>query len=86
MAQKRSIPVKCLNDNSFGPTIRGCRSDFDFTVVFEQIMFMIVPSTILIIFGIARVMNLLGRKNIVSGEAMKIVKQVSCSTLTIATV
>ncbi|KAF2673292.1 ABC transporter [Microthyrium microscopicum] len=34
----------CFSDNSFGPTVQGCRGDFDFTLRFEHVFFSIVPA------------------------------------------
>lgn len=36
----------CLNDNSIGPVVRGCREDFNFTVEFKKIFFLMLPSFI----------------------------------------
>jgi len=76
---------QCLNDNSFGPAVRVCRSDFDFTLLFEQIILTIVPSSIFILLGIARVTTLAHQNEVTSGWILKIGKQVSllrgCSLL-----
>ncbi|KAI0845220.1 P-loop containing nucleoside triphosphate hydrolase protein [Daldinia vernicosa] len=32
----------CVNDELFGPTVRGCRGDFDFTIVFENVFFSLI--------------------------------------------
>ncbi|CEJ92394.1 hypothetical protein VHEMI08049 [[Torrubiella] hemipterigena] len=34
----------CTNDDAFGPTVSGCRDDFDFTIVFQQSILSILPS------------------------------------------
>jgi ATP-binding cassette subfamily C (CFTR/MRP) protein 1 len=33
-------------EESFGPTVSGCRGNFDFTVAFEQIILSIAPSVV----------------------------------------
>ena len=53
--------TQCLNDYTFGPVVEGCRDNFDFTAVFEQIFFSIIPSAFFILLGIIRIRHL-GRK------------------------
>jgi len=36
-------------DNSFGPQVKGCRSGFDFTLLFEETILTIVPLSLLLI-------------------------------------
>ncbi|KIX92416.1 uncharacterized protein Z520_11891 [Fonsecaea multimorphosa CBS 102226] len=38
----------CTNDDTLGPSVSGCRGDFDFTVRFEQLFFSIIPSALLV--------------------------------------
>jgi hypothetical protein len=45
-------------DDSFGPTIRGCRDDFDFTWKFEQCFLAIAPSAIMLLAGALRFQTL----------------------------
>ncbi|KAI9929684.1 hypothetical protein MW887_001160 [Aspergillus wentii] len=45
-------------DNVFGPWVSGCRKGFDFTLLFEQAIFSIIPSGLLIISGIFRLWKL----------------------------
>lgn len=47
-------PPICLDDNSFGPVVQGCRDNFDFTVAFERVFLSIVPSAIFVVVAIAR--------------------------------
>ncbi|PVH85137.1 putative multidrug resistance protein [Cadophora sp. DSE1049] len=47
------------NDNSFGPIVKGCRSDFDFTLLFEQSILSIGPAAILLLFTPPRLVTLL---------------------------
>lgn len=36
-------------DNSFGPQVKGCRDNFDFTLLFEQSFFQIAPCALLLL-------------------------------------
>ena len=36
-------------DNAFGPAVHGCRSNFDFTLLFEQSFFQIAPCALLLL-------------------------------------
>lgn len=44
--------MSCQSDNSFGPAIDGCRNNFDFTVLFEQIIFTLAPSCLFIVLSL----------------------------------
>ncbi|OAP62557.1 ABC transporter [Fonsecaea erecta] len=44
----------CNNDDTLGPSVSGCRGDFDFTIKFEQLVFSIVPSALLIVAVVGR--------------------------------
>lgn len=43
--------IDCLlsADDAFGPAIRGCRNNFDFTLLFEQSFFQIAPCALLLL-------------------------------------
>ncbi|KAI5922440.1 ABC multidrug transporter [Camillea tinctor] len=43
------------NDQSIGPSVFGCRDNFDFTVKFEEIFFSLVPSAIFILVSLWRI-------------------------------
>ncbi|KAM0556988.1 hypothetical protein ACHAPJ_005667 [Fusarium lateritium] len=64
----------CLNDGSFGPGVRGCRGDFDFTQKFERIFLSIIPTAVFIAATFARVAVLSQRKRIVGGLILQSVK------------
>jgi hypothetical protein len=70
----------CLNDDKFGPVVVGCRDDFDFTVVFEQAIFSIVPSSLFILLGFPRLAVLLNRPQVLKGRAFQLVKAVCVSS------
>ncbi|SPN96674.1 related to multidrug resistance protein [Cephalotrichum gorgonifer] len=67
-------PGPCLNDHSLGPSVSGCRDDFDFTLAFERIFFAILPGSLFIAACLARLAYLLPRPGIVSGAAFKYTK------------
>ncbi|KAF3913539.1 hypothetical protein ABW20_dc0103218 [Dactylellina cionopaga] len=64
-------------DASFGPVIKGCRDDFDFTFTFEQYIFVIAPSAVGLVLGAIRIGVLKGRKDVVRGGTLRLVKLVS---------
>ena len=69
----------CLNDGSWGPGVRGCRGDFDFTQKFERIFFSIIPTVVFIAAAVGRVAVLVQRERIVNGIVLQSVKTVSVS-------
>ena len=56
MASPSCLPQ---SDDVFGPIVRGCRSNFDFTLLFEQSILSIGPAVLLLIFAPPRVIRLL---------------------------
>ncbi|XXG95509.1 hypothetical protein Hte_001773 [Hypoxylon texense] len=62
------------NDQSLGPSVRGCRGDFDFTVKFEQLFFSITPSAIFIIVSLWRTALLVRRPTIVGAPLLRLAK------------
>ncbi|TEA21500.1 ABC transporter FUM19 [Colletotrichum sidae] len=66
-----SVPMmanlSCINDDTLGPIVHGCRDDFDFTIKFEQVFLSIVPSALFLTHALARSQHLLGRKKIATG-------------------
>ena len=46
-------------DNVFGPVVHGCRSDFDFTLLFEQSILAIGPTALLLLVAPSRIRMLL---------------------------
>lgn len=65
------------NDQSLGPSVLGCRGDFDFTVKFEQLFFSLTPSVIFIILSLWRIYLLAKRPTIVDAPLLRLVKLVS---------
>ncbi|KAG5660849.1 hypothetical protein KAF25_002492 [Fusarium avenaceum] len=64
----------CINDNSFGPIVEGCRGDFDFTFRFQRIILGIVPAAIFIPIALIRVAALAFRPRIVDGKTQQFIK------------
>ncbi|KAK2026621.1 hypothetical protein LX32DRAFT_729954 [Colletotrichum zoysiae] len=48
-------------DRVFGPAVQGCRSDFDFTLLFHDSILAILPSAVLIILASIRITTLVYR-------------------------
>ncbi|KAK2036799.1 ABC transporter [Colletotrichum somersetense] len=67
----------CVNDESIGPGVQGCRDDFDFTMRFEQIFLSILPSSIFVALSLPRAVLLLRKPIIVGGTLLRFVKIVS---------
>ncbi|KAF4435232.1 multidrug resistance [Fusarium acutatum] len=59
----------CLNDDSLGPAVRGCRGNFDFTVAFEDVVFVIVPAAAFICLGFSRILTLYRRRRPIVGAS-----------------
>lgn len=70
---------KYPTDDRFGPSVQGCRSNFDFTLFFEQTILTVVPLLCLMLLGLGRVGMLARQKELVFGRMLKALKQVSLS-------
>lgn len=66
-------------DNDFGPLIRGSRDDFDFTLVFQQSILAIIPSTLLLLAASIRLYQLLGATRKKARDGSIYAKQVTQS-------
>jgi ATP-binding cassette, subfamily C (CFTR/MRP), member 1 len=64
------------DDASFGPTVQGCRGDFDFTFAFEQYIFSIIPSAILLLAAPIRLAVISRLKAKVDGNGFRYLKLV----------
>lgn len=67
----------CLNDDDFGPVVKGCRHDFDFTLKFELLILSLVPCSIFIVVALLRCGQLLNKKPIVEAQLWLAIKLVS---------
>jgi len=45
-------------DGAFGPQVQSCRDDFDFTLLFEQSIFSIAPTALLMLVSVPRIFQL----------------------------
>lgn len=68
----------CLNDDTLGPVVKGCRNDFDFTINFELVFFSLVPSSIFIGLSILRCAQLFKRPKVVDTGILLPLKLVRC--------
>ncbi|KAG7145577.1 ABC transporter FUM19 like protein [Verticillium longisporum] len=73
--------TSCLNDDTFGPIVRGCRDDFDFTLRFQRIILAIVPATFFLALSISRAIWLSQQPRIVSGVAFQYAKLTAITIL-----
>ncbi|KAI1733387.1 ABC transporter [Xylaria scruposa] len=67
-------PSTCLNDDSLGPFVQGCRGNLDFTVRFEQIFLSIVPAGAFVALSVARMAILFRRSRIIQNAAFGFIK------------
>lgn len=66
----------CHNDNSFGPTVQGCRDDFDFTQQFENIVLKLVPAAIFAAIALIRIVHLVRKPTLIDAGVLLTVKLV----------
>ncbi|KAK3987100.1 ABC transporter [Cladorrhinum sp. PSN332] len=76
------------DDGAFGPSVHGCRDDFDFTFAFEQYFFSIAPSAIFLLAAPIRIALLRKAPSKVDGSFLRTAKVVtiaifSCLQLTL---
>lgn len=69
----------CTQDDSLGPTVSGCRDDFDFTIKFEMLVLSIVPSSLFILLSIWRTFALVRKPAVVDGAMLQLFKLVRFS-------
>jgi ATP-binding cassette, subfamily C (CFTR/MRP), member 1 len=73
--------IACLEDDSLGPSVHGCRDDFDFTLAFEKVFFSLIPASLFIAIALARIALLVRRPQIVDGALLRYVKLVRLPNL-----
>ncbi|KAK8042694.1 hypothetical protein PG994_013177 [Apiospora phragmitis] len=61
-------------DGRFGPTVQGCRGNFDFTLSFEQYIFTILPASALLIAAPLRLFHLRKLPAVVGGSLLRHLK------------
>lgn len=78
--ENRSEATTCLNDFDFGPTVRGCRDDFDFTQFFERTVLWSLPSAVFILAALLRLVYIYRKPKVVLAARLQQVKCVSTAT------
>ncbi|KAK2590420.1 hypothetical protein QQS21_011893 [Conoideocrella luteorostrata] len=68
-------------DEAFGPAIEGCRSGFDFTLVFEQSIFVILPASLLLLGAPFRLVYLGKSPVIINGSVLRNAKLLTAGVL-----
>lgn len=71
----------CDADVGFGPTVTGCREDFDFTLLFEKTILSILPSSVIILILAVRLPQLRTATPAIGGLWYRNLKLVSYTTL-----
>lgn len=65
-------------DAAFGPAVgEECRDGFDFTIVFEQSVLVLLPSSLLLLAAPVRLAQLRGASVKVAGHRLRLAKLVS---------
>jgi ATP-binding cassette subfamily C (CFTR/MRP) protein 1 len=74
-------PARCLinasYDNLFGPAVHNCQSDFDFTLLFEQSILLIVPSALLLLYLPFRIWQIWSQELKAHYHGITLIKQVN---------
>jgi hypothetical protein len=66
----------CLNDETFGPAVLGCRDNFDFTIKFERIFLSLVSASLFIVIAQVRIIFLAQGPRMVDGKLLWMLKVV----------
>jgi ATP-binding cassette subfamily C (CFTR/MRP) protein 1 len=66
----------CLNDETFGPAVDGCRDNFDFTIKFERIFLSLVSASLFIVIAQVRIIFLAQGPRMVDGKWLWMLKVV----------
>ncbi|KAK7423072.1 hypothetical protein QQZ08_009239 [Neonectria magnoliae] len=69
----------CLNDDTLGPAVEGCRGDFDFTQRFESVILASIPAATFVVLALLRVAWLSQQPRIVGGAALQYAKLAASS-------
>ncbi|KAK0724137.1 P-loop containing nucleoside triphosphate hydrolase protein [Lasiosphaeris hirsuta] len=68
-------------DADFGPSVSPCRREFDFTILFEEVVLVIVPACTFIILAIASLLSLRRARTLVRHGRMYLFKLFSATAL-----
>jgi len=69
--------LSCVEDDSFGPAVHGCRDNFDFTIKFENIFLTIIPNCFFIVIALGRIIILSRRSKVINGPILRRIKLVA---------
>lgn len=69
------------HDDDFGPFVRGCRDDFDFTVLFEDTILSIAPSILALLFSVGRLIHLYKKPQLLLARTLQLSKLVGRTLL-----
>lgn len=64
------------NGGDFGPVVHDCRDDFDFTLVFEDTVLSIAPSTLVLVLAAGRILYLHKKPKLVWARKFQLSKLV----------
>lgn len=64
------------NDNDFGPVVKNCRGDFDFTILFENTILSMSPSLLVLLAAMGRIYCLHNRSPLVLARTFQVFKLV----------
>ncbi|KAI1340793.1 ATPase-like protein [Xylariaceae sp. FL0016] len=69
----------CPADSLFGPSVSGCRDDFDFTIKFESSILSLLPSCVFVATCVPRIFHLSRRQKVVRGCRWQYTKVIAAS-------
>ncbi|ORY68183.1 ATPase-like protein [Pseudomassariella vexata] len=73
---------RCSTDDTIGPSVRGCRDDFDFTLRFEKIFLSLIPASVFIAAALPRIVCLARCPRIVGGTILQWLKLAAITVYT----
>ncbi|ETS76400.1 hypothetical protein PFICI_11787 [Pestalotiopsis fici W106-1] len=76
------MQLQQCNDDGFGPVVRGCGRDFDFTLLFENTILSILPSALVLVVALGRTWHLYRQKKLISARMLQVVKLLTLAIYT----
>lgn len=78
-------PLQCgfAADTKFGPSVPSCRREFDFTILFEEVVLMIIPACTFIVLACASLLSLLQTRTLLRYGRLYSLKLFSAAALVI---
>lgn len=76
-------PLQCgfEADTDFGPSVASCRREFDFTILFEEVVLVIIPACAFVILAFASLLALLRARTLVRHSRLYTFKLLSAGAL-----